>query len=773
MADLMPPLPSTLENFDDEEELFIGEEPIFSRDASGQLIPLFTPTEDDLRTLIAITIDGMIVRVPKAVESRDSQGNILRDARGIKIIRPTTIYDAEVELRRRLRNPDAYEGEEIPVADATILKPGCYQPADNTKIHIPVLCHQEHLNPVAVCRACVVQLMRKDPKKGTSRPERKLLPACQHLVRDGMEVHTMESPVAEHRRTVRTAVQNLVEMLSADHLDQDPARRSKYRNELDEIRNRFKEHWSKIDQYHRADPAQREAPNGKEEFGEIARFGNLPIRYNAKPRSLELIDESSPSILVDRNNCILCDRCVRACSEVKPFKVIGRTGKGHTAAIAFDLNMNMGESSCRTCGECMVACPTGALTFKLPVFGNIEKKIAFDETVVETRDLLEHPSGLFGGMSFAFLEWNRGAILRKQVQPGEMLCRQGDYGASAYILEQGRFVVLVQGVPLFPGSPLEATVKRLSEIARISVDKLVSEFGGPVAECTSKDVILGEMSPMSNDRRNATIFAVDGGQVLDVKRNILYMLQRNETAREKLNDLYRDRAIARLLSEMTNAQKGPFKGLTLSPDQNTRLKAFFNRQKGKLNLRRYTPNEIVCSEGAEAVNFYYIRLGFVNVVKRDERSYDQVLITLSKEKVIGDVAIVCEAERKVEALKALLARNPNPAPDEVGEVIGRGIIDVLRDDIGQQRGLPKRVKVAEAMGVLLEKFREGMPTGLLEAFRQRKSPIGRRTATCVALDNAELISIPGNVFEAFVLVNPDIFEAFDASSQNIYGGPKK
>ena len=161
------------------------------------------------------------------------------------------------------------------------------------------------------------------------------------------------------------------------------------------------------------------------------------------------------------------------------------------------------------------------------------------------------------------------------------------------------------------------------------------------------------------------------------------------------------------------------------------------------------------------------------MVKRDERGYDQVLITLNKEKVIGDVAIVCEAERKVEALQALLARNPDPAPDEVGEVIGRGIIDVLRDDIAQTKGQTGRVKVVEALKLLLEKVREGIPTGLLEAFRARKAPIGRRTATCVALDNAELIAIPGNVFDAFVLVNPDIFAAFDASSLNTFGGPKK
>ena len=71
---------------------------------------------------------------------------------------------------------------------------------------------------------------------------------------------------------------------------------------------------------------------------------------------------SSRSIQVDHDRCILCDRCVRACSEVKPFKVIGHTGKGYGTRISFDLDQLMNESSCVQCGECMTSCPTGALT---------------------------------------------------------------------------------------------------------------------------------------------------------------------------------------------------------------------------------------------------------------------------------------------------------------------------------------------------------------------------------------------------------------------------
>ena len=71
-------------------------------------------------------------------------------------------------------------------------------------------------------------------------------------------------------------------------------------------------------------------------------------------------DVSNPVIAINHDACILCDRCVRACDDIQGNDVIGRSGKGYSTLIAFDLNDPMGESSCVTCGECVAACPTGA-----------------------------------------------------------------------------------------------------------------------------------------------------------------------------------------------------------------------------------------------------------------------------------------------------------------------------------------------------------------------------------------------------------------------------
>src|SRR5262249_43445712 len=88
-------------------------------------------------------------------------------------------------------------------------------------------------------------------------------------------------------------------------------------------------------------------------------------------------DTSSPVIAVDHQACILCDRCIRACDDIQCNEVIGRTGKGYTTRIGFDLDNPMRESTCVSCGECVAVCPTGALTNKpisLPILPRSELK---------------------------------------------------------------------------------------------------------------------------------------------------------------------------------------------------------------------------------------------------------------------------------------------------------------------------------------------------------------------------------------------------------------
>ena len=86
-----------------------------------------------------------------------------------------------------------------------------------------------------------------------------------------------------------------------------------------------------------------------------SRFPELEIER------IPLLDDSHVAMNVNLDACIQCNLCVRACREVQVNDVIGLAGRGHDAKIVFDMDDPMGESSCVACGECVQACPTGAL----------------------------------------------------------------------------------------------------------------------------------------------------------------------------------------------------------------------------------------------------------------------------------------------------------------------------------------------------------------------------------------------------------------------------
>ena len=181
------------------------------------------------------------------------------------------------------------------------------QTAMRLGVAIPYLCYKPGYRPDGNCRACVVEI------KG----ERVLAPSCCRAPTEGMEVQS------SHERA-RHSQRMILELLKSDQ----PAGRSPYtpRSELD--------HWSEILQVEGARFAPRERP----------------------PR-----DVSNPAIAVNLDACIQCNLCVRACREEQVNDVIGYAFRGAQSAIVFDLGDAMGDSTCVSCGECVQACPTGAL----------------------------------------------------------------------------------------------------------------------------------------------------------------------------------------------------------------------------------------------------------------------------------------------------------------------------------------------------------------------------------------------------------------------------
>ena len=174
---------------------------------------------------------------------------------------------------------------------------------------IPHLCHADAkgYRPDGNCRACMVEI----------EGERVLAPSCLRKPAPGMKVRSDGARAVAARKSV-------IELLLANQPPRDVA------HDPDSRLWRF-----------------------AVETG--AREGVYPKR--AAPPA----DPSHPAMRVNLDACIHCNLCVRACREVQVNDVIGMAGRGHNASIVFDFADPMGQSTCVACGECVQACPTGAL----------------------------------------------------------------------------------------------------------------------------------------------------------------------------------------------------------------------------------------------------------------------------------------------------------------------------------------------------------------------------------------------------------------------------
>ena len=185
------------------------------------------------------------------------------------------------------------------------------QAARGASITIPTLCYLEEINEIGACRVCVVEV----------EGARNLQPACTTPAAEGMVVSTNSPRVRAARRTS-------VELILSDH-DGDCLSCSRNLNcEL-----------------------QRVAHD----------LGIRELRYQGE-KSSHPRDESNPSLVRDPDKCILCQRCVSVCSQIQTVRALGTVGRGFDTMIGPAFARELGDVSCVLCGQCLLVCPTGAIT---------------------------------------------------------------------------------------------------------------------------------------------------------------------------------------------------------------------------------------------------------------------------------------------------------------------------------------------------------------------------------------------------------------------------
>ena len=531
-----------------------------------------------------------------------------------------------------------------------------FEAAQKCGIVIPTLCHQQNETPVGVCRMCVVDI-----------GQRVYAASCVRMIEPGMQVKTSTDAIKAVRRT-------LLELLMADH----------------------------------PSPCARQKLSADCELERLAAQAGISKSPYARRATARGQDDSSLSIAVDHDACILCDRCIRGCNEIRHNFVLARRGKGYQAGIAFDANLPMGESSCVSCGECMVSCPTGALTNKKTIDTRLGEGDPIDLPDLQKVDVFRDVSG-------TFLNLNINALRKRSFKPGDVICREGDYGSTAFYILEGQAEV-------FLSSPLAhvstkgqkgffSKLKTVFEPAGHSQSSL-QEPGksyiptdGPIDLSYDNRLailepgdLFGEMTCMNYYPRSATVRAKTNCVMLEMLRNVLDIMRRNRSFRAEVEQNYRKRAL-----------ESHLRGI---PIFSSVTSEFISYLRDRVELCQYSPGQLICRQGDPAHSFFLVRIGFVKVTESHPGG-DLVLAYIGRGGFFGELSLLgggvrtanCIALDHVEAVR-IPVEDFNLVLERFPEV-RRGLEAVARD-----RAAGNRQRFQQIQSVPVDSF---LAQGLMEA----------------------------------------------------------
>lgn len=230
-------------------------------------------------------------------------------------------------IRRRVTI--TLDGREVRVSEGSTILEALHATGDAAQADTPTLCWAPNLTPINACRVCVVEL----------EGSRVLVPSCARKVEDGMQVRTNTERVRHSRRMVLELLASSVDLSQAG----------------DDVQRWLASYGVEPQRYGppaagNADRDRRHAGHHHHPDGSAAETVGQPIKID------------NDLYVRDYSRCIMCYKCVKACGTDAQFTfAISAAGRGFDTRIATEYNVELPDSACVYCGNCIGVCPTGAL----------------------------------------------------------------------------------------------------------------------------------------------------------------------------------------------------------------------------------------------------------------------------------------------------------------------------------------------------------------------------------------------------------------------------